>query len=120
VSRLGYRLTAIAEEDVEQILKESARVFGPAQRDAYASLLEKAIGMIAEFPDRPGSMDRQELAAGLRSFHLELAARRRGAASHVIFYLRGRLDDESEGIIVIRVLHDAMLPALHLVRGLDQ
>lgn len=114
MSRLGYRLTEIADEDIEHILKESGRLFGPVQRDRYAAILDKAIEMVLVDPERPGSRDRSDLAKGVRSFHLELAAGRLGAASHVVFYLRGPLDDGTEGIVIVRVLYDGMEPALHL------
>lgn len=78
MSRLGYQLTTAAEEDVAGILRESRRLFGPIQRDKYTQILERAIRMVTEAPERPGSRDRRDLADGVRSFHLELAAGRRG------------------------------------------
>jgi toxin ParE1/3/4 len=74
--------------------------------------------MVAENPERPGSRQRDELASGVRSFHVELAARRRGAASHVLYYIREHLDDGREGVVIARVLHDRMEPLRHLTRGL--
>ncbi len=74
--------------------------------------------MVAEQPERPGSRRRDDLAAGIRSFHLEIAAGRRGAAAHVVYYMRGRLDDGSEGVIIARLLHERMEPLRHLTRGL--
>jgi toxin ParE1/3/4 len=88
-----YRLTEAADEDVGDILRETARLFGRLQRRNYAALIEKAIEMVAEHPERGGSRQRDELALGLRSFHVELAAGRRGAASHVLYYFRGRLPE---------------------------
>jgi toxin ParE1/3/4 len=88
------------------------------QRRRYAELIERAIRMVAENPERPGSRQRDDLATGVRSLHVELAARRRGAAAHVLYYLRGRLDDGRDGVIIIRVLHDRMEPLRHLTRGL--
>ena len=63
---------------------------------------------MAEDPDRPGSRDRRDLGVGIRSFHLELAAGRRGAASYILYSLRGRLDAGGEGVIIARVLHAGM------------
>ena len=74
--------------------------------------------MVAEKPERPGSRQRDDLAGGVRSFHVELAARRRGAASHVLYYLRGPLDDGREGVVIARMLHDRMEPLRHMTRGL--
>jgi toxin ParE1/3/4 len=74
--------------------------------------------MVAENPERAGSRQRDDLATGVQSLHVELAARRRGAAAHVLYYLRGCLDDGRDGVIIIRVLHDRMEPLRHLTRGL--
>jgi toxin ParE1/3/4 len=101
----GYQFTEAADEDVESILKETGKRFGPRQREVYARLIDRAAQMIAENSDRPGSRERRDLGAGIRSFHLELAAGRRGAASHILYYLRGRLESGSEGVIIVRVLH---------------
>jgi toxin ParE1/3/4 len=75
--------------------------------------------MIAENPARVGSQSRDNLAAGLRSFHLELAARRRGAASHILYNLSGRLDDGAEGLVVVPVLHERTDPARRVTRALS-
>jgi len=115
---LRYRLTPAADQDVSQILQETARIFGPLQRARYAALIEQAIIMIADQPERASSRPRDELAPGVRSFHVEVAARRRGTASHVLYYLRGLFEDGSDGVIVARALHDQMEPARHLERGL--
>jgi len=74
--------------------------------------------MVAENPERPGSRQREELAQSVRSLHVELAARRRGAASHVLYYFRGQLDDGREGVVIARVLDDRMEPLRHLTRDL--
>lgn len=115
---MNYRLTEAADDDIVDILRETTRQFGPLQRKRYAALIERAIEMVAEAPECPGSRQREDLAAGVRSFHIEIAAGRRGAASHVIYYLCGRLDDGRDGVIVVRLLHERMEPLRHLVRGL--
>jgi toxin ParE1/3/4 len=115
----GYRLTEIADEDIVGILGHSARMIGLIQRNAYAALIDKAANMVAEAPERPGARDRDDLGDVIRSFHVERAAGRRGAAAHVLFYMRGTLDDGRDGVIILRVLHEAMEPALHLAAGLE-
>jgi toxin ParE1/3/4 len=75
--------------------------------------------MVAAHPERPGSRVRDELGKGVRSFHVELAARRRAAASHLIYYIRGTLDDGRQGVVILRILHEAMEPSLHGIAGLD-
>jgi toxin ParE1/3/4 len=115
---LGHQFTEVADKDVEDILRDSGRQFGPRQQGLYAALIDKAAAMAAEAPERPGSVGRPELSEGVRSFHLELAARRRGAASHILYYRRGHLNDGSEGVIILRVLHERMEPARGVARGL--
>lgn len=112
------RLTQAADRDVVDLLRETARQFGRLQRTRYAELLERAVRLVAEDPERPGSRRRNDLAPEIRSFHVELAARRRGAASHVLYYLRARLDDGRDGVIIVRVLHERMEPLRHLTRDL--
>lgn len=113
MTRRGYRLTEIAAEDVARILEESALQFGPVQQEAYAGLLETALAKVVADPGRPGSRDRSDLAPGLRSFHVELAARRRGAASHIVYDLPAR-PGENGDVIVVRVVHEAMDPVRHI------
>jgi len=115
-----YRLTEAADADVTDILSESARLFGPRQRDVYAHLIEKAINLVADAPGWPGTRLREDLGEGVRSFHLELAAGRQGAASHAVYYIAGRMEDGSEGIIVLRVLHERMDPAVHVEQELRE
>lgn len=108
-----YRLTRAADGDIEGILAESGRLFGPHQRERYARLIEQAVEWVAGDPDRPGSHPREELCAGVRSYHIELAAGRRGAASHRVYYMA----DGGDGIVVLRVLHERMDPLLHVLEA---
>ncbi|MGH7044902.1 MAG: type II toxin-antitoxin system RelE/ParE family toxin [Stellaceae bacterium] len=115
---MNYRLTEAADDDITDVLRETNRQFGSLQRERYAALIERAIEMVAEAPERPGSRQRDDPATGVRSFHIEIAAGRRGAAAHVVYYLRGRLDDGRDGVIIARLLHERMEPLRHLSRGL--
>jgi toxin ParE1/3/4 len=115
---LDHQLTEAADQDLVDILRETGRQFGRLQRQRYAELIQRAIEMIADNPDRPGSRRRDDLAVGLRSFHAELGARRRGSASHVLYYLLGPLDDGRDGVITARLLHERMEPLRHLTRDL--
>lgn len=115
---MSYRLTDAAASDISDILRATTRQFGPVQRRRYAALITSAIELAADQPNRPGSRSREELAAGLRSLHAEMAARRHGAAVHVVYYLREQPEDGRDGIVVVRVLHERMEPLRHLTRDL--
>jgi toxin ParE1/3/4 len=115
---LDHQLTEAAAQDVADILRETGRLCGRLQRRRYGELIERAIVTVAENPERPGSRHRDDLADGVRSFHVELAARRRGAAAQVLYCLRGRLDDGRDGVIIVRALDDRMEPLRHLTRDL--
>jgi toxin ParE1/3/4 len=110
----GYRLTEAAAADVRSILEASARQFGPIQRELYAKLIEKAAEMVAETPARPGSRKRYDIAEGVRSFHVEHAASRRGAAVHMLYYVTEFLEDALDSVVILRVLHERMEPAIHM------
>lgn len=105
-----YRLTR--EADVRNTLSETRQRFGPMQHRAYAALLRTALQLVVERPERGGSTPRPAFGPGVRSFPVGLAARRRGAAAHVLFY---RADVAGRpGVQVLRVLHERMDPAIHL------
>ena len=112
---MPYRLSDAADRDVDGILWETVRRFGPRQRQRYAGLINAAIGLIAEAPERPGSRPRDELGPGTRSFHIERAAQRRGATAHVLFYrIEQQHAEESADILVLRVLHERMDTARYI------
>jgi toxin ParE1/3/4 len=105
----------MADADLVGILGYSTSRFGAQQRNRYAELIDKAAAMLADDPARPGSRSRDDLAPGVRSFPVERAARRRGAATHVLFYIVERHDpDGGADILVLRVLHERMDPTRHL------
>lgn len=111
-----YRLTEAAASDIEGILIYTGREFGPKQRDRYQTLIEKAASLVAAKPNRAGSRPREELSPGLRSFHLDRAAGRRGGA-HVLYYVTGILPDGRAGVTIVRVLHEAMEPARYIAQA---
>ena len=104
------RLTARASADIRAVLRSSGVLFGPRQVLAYASLLNRAVSLVAEDPHRPGSRSWPQFPEPVRSFHLERAAGRRGAARHELFYTVCSGEDGSEEVLILRVLHDAMDP----------
>lgn len=115
---MRHELTEPAERDIRDILRNTMQMFGPQQVQAYARIIECGIELVSEDPDRPGSIERAELAAGVRLLHLEIAARRRGGAAHCLYYMKGRLSDETIGVIVVRVLHERMEPRHRVIRAL--
>ena len=111
---MNFEITASADRDIKAAVKESARLFGRVQASAYAALVSRAIAMVAEQPEWPGSISKSELRPGVRSFHLELAAGRQGAASHYLYYRLGPLRNGTTGVVILRVLHERMDPNLRL------
>jgi toxin ParE1/3/4 len=112
---LRLRLSALAEQDIEDILAHSEREFGESARLRYEALLEAAFQALLENPERPGVRLRGELGAGVRSYHLRFArervrSRRVHAPRHLIIFRRVERDMLQIG----RVLHDAMELAAHL------
>jgi toxin ParE1/3/4 len=115
---MAYEMTEPAERDIRGILRETLKGFGSSQLSAYAQIIEKGMIMVGEDPERPGSIDRSEVVPGVRLFHLELAASRRGAAAHCLYYTTGRMSSGVIGTLILRVLHEGMEPRHKLVRSL--
>jgi toxin ParE1/3/4 len=101
-----FRLTPAAREDVADILAQTEARFGIRQHDTYAASLASAMELVAREPARVGSQDRSDLHDGLRSFAVALAARRRKAATHVLYYRKA--NPASDGVEILRVLHQSM------------
>ncbi|WP_051228894.1 type II toxin-antitoxin system RelE/ParE family toxin [Pleomorphomonas oryzae] len=115
-----YDITATAERDIREILTATLKMFGTHQLSVYTGIIERGIALVAEDPERPGSIDRSSIAPNVRLFHLELAAGRRGAATHCLFYTRGKVSNGEVGVIILRVLHEGMEPRYRLLRTLSQ
>lgn len=100
-----------AEEDIVRILAWSHEHFGEQARLRYEALLTQALVDIAEDPERAGSVPREELAAGARTYHLWHSRQRMaksvgkvGTPRHFLL-----LRTNAEGQVEIgRVLHDSM------------
>lgn len=111
-----YRLSDAAQRDVLDILGWTQEQFGEAARLRYEALIVAALRDVASQPDRPGSLDRPELGAGVRSWHLRLSREHArpalGGVRRPRHFLVYRLEP---GLVVIgRILHDAMELARHL------
>lgn len=114
---LRYRLSDSAQADVISVLAWTHEQFGEMARLRYESLIVAALRDLAMQPDRPGSIPRPELGAGVRSWHLRLsrqhAAKGAGVVRRPRHFLVYRL--EPDLLVIGRVLHDAM----ELARNLD-
>ncbi len=111
-----YRLSEAAQGDVLGILAWTHEQFGEAARLRYESLIVAALRDVAGQPDRPGSLVRPELGAGVRSWHLRLSRDHVKPGVEVVRRPRHFLVYRSELALVVvgRVLHDAMELARHL------
>jgi toxin ParE1/3/4 len=65
-----FRLSPQAEQDIEAILEWTQETFGERARLRYEALLTRAILDVAGTPERPGSHDRSEIAAAVRTYHV--------------------------------------------------
>ena len=113
---LRYRLSDAAQIDVINLLAWTHEQFGEAARLRYQRLIVAALRDVATQPDRPGSIARPELGAGVRSWHLRLSRDRAATGAEAVrrprHFLIYRL--EPALLVVGRVLHDAMELARHL------
>jgi toxin ParE1/3/4 len=110
-----YRLSDPAKADIAAVLPTSETTHGTEARIRYRALLTAAMRRIAAVPLGLSTVDRGELSAGIRSFHIrhsrnESREARVGDPVHVIFY---RV--LSPGLIeIVRVLHERMEPSRHI------
>lgn len=112
-----YRLSSLAEQDLEAILAWSHELFGEQGRLRYEALLVQAILDVASTPRRPGCRPRPELAAGALTCHLlnsrDHVPKAKGRVRKPRHFLLARL--AADGALEIgRVLHDSMDLERHL------
>jgi len=111
-----YRLSAAAQSDIFDILVWTHEQFGDEARKRYEALIAAALRDIAAQPDRPGSAERPELGTAVRSWHLRLSRERARTQAGIVRHPRHLLiyRQESELVVVGRVLHDAMELKRHM------
>jgi toxin ParE1/3/4 len=105
------RLSAVAENDIANILARTAGDFGETARQRYETLLVTALQDIARDPESIGSFARPEIGPAVRTYHLR-HSRERARVSHgvvrkprhLVLYRVLRADIVEVG----RVLYDAM------------
>lgn len=97
---MGYRLTGEAQRDLQQIRDYTLRNWGAAQSRSYLERLQALLTKLGEMPGL-GQSRAEELDHGIYSFPY---------VSHTIYYRLQKTD-----ILVMAVLHQSRLPAIHLV-----
>ena len=110
-----YRLSDPAKADIAALLRTSETMHGAEARIRYRALLTAAMRRIAAEPLGLSTVDRSELSAGVRCFHIrhsrnESRGAKVGDPVHVIFYRA-----LSPGLIeIVRVLHERMEASRHV------
>ena len=92
MKRIG--ISREAEADIDRIASYTSNAWGWRQTDRYLDQLEESFQILAEHPSIGRSCD--SIQKGLRRFEV---------GKHVVFYR-----SVSGGILVVRVLHQRMVP----------
>jgi toxin ParE1/3/4 len=93
-----FRISVEAELDTDRIAAYTTSTWGWRQTDQYLAKLEDGFNLIAQNPLNGRPCD--SLRAGLRRFEI---------GKRVVFYLL-----ESDAILVVRVLHERMMPGKYV------
>ena len=93
-----YRLTPVAQRDLDGVFEYSASQWCLAQARRYVDLIEAACAAMAAAPMR-----------GQDCAHIRAGYRRRGVEEHVIYFR-----PTGYGIAVVRILHRRMEAGLHI------
>lgn len=102
------RLVAASEQDFLDIVKKSARDFGPLQAETYAQTLALAIDALRDDgPQTIGARERPEIRHGIFTLH---AARHKRKASHFLVFQTVA----PRTVEILRILHDRMDLARHV------
>jgi toxin ParE1/3/4 len=94
----AYVLTPRARADLKSIWTYSVDRWNAEQADRYVGVIHRAMAIVAADPQRGRSYD--HVRAGYFMY---------SAGSHIIFFKR-----RSDGIVVIRILHQSMDYQRHL------
>ncbi len=116
-----YRISDPAKADIAAILRTSEERHGSEARIRYRACLTAAMRRIAADPRGPSTVERSELLAGIRSFHIRHSREESrevpvGDPVHVIFYRA----DEPGLVDIVRVLHHRMEPGRHFGQNPEQ
>jgi toxin ParE1/3/4 len=99
-----FRLRKLAREDLLGIGEYTARRWSDAQEERYVSELYATFQKLADTP----MLDRPHPAFPGYCRYLQ--------RSHVVFYRR----EQSGNVVIVRILHERMLPGLHLGDPADE
>ena len=94
----SYRLTPAAQRDLSSIWNFTRESWDESQAEIYIFEIRAAIERIAAAPGRGRRCD--EIREGYRRYSI---------GSHLVFYV-----ERTDGVDVIRVLHQRMDPSRHL------
>ncbi|MGA7342547.1 MAG: type II toxin-antitoxin system RelE/ParE family toxin [Terracidiphilus sp.] len=92
------RISSEAERDIDQIAAYTSEEWGWRRADQYLAKFEEGFDLLAKNPLIGRNSD--SIRNGLRRFEI---------SRHVVFYLIS-----ADGILVVRVLHQRMMPANYL------
>jgi toxin ParE1/3/4 len=95
---LQLRISVEAEADIDRIADYTTSTWGWRQTNQYLAKLEDGFDLLAQNPSIGRSCE--SIRAGLRRFEI---------GRHVVFYL-----PEPGGVLVVRVLHQQMLPSNYM------
>jgi toxin ParE1/3/4 len=101
------RFTRRADADLDQVLRWTAQRFGEDQAERYRGQILETIRHIVEAPFGQRTRARDDVLPGLSTAHVRTAGRR---GRHVVLF---RVPADG-GIVVTRLLHDAMDLARHI------
>jgi toxin ParE1/3/4 len=101
------RFTRRADADLDRILRWSAERFGEGQAERYREQIFDTIRSVVEAPFGRRTRARDDILPGLRMAHVRTAGRH---GRHIVLF-RVAADG---GIVLTRLLHDAMDLARHL------
>jgi toxin ParE1/3/4 len=94
----SYRLTPAAQRDLSSIWDFTQERWDVSQAETYLAEIRAAIERVAADPGRGRACD--DIREGYRRY---------GIGSHLVFYV-----EKSDGVDVIRILHQRMDPTRHL------
>jgi len=94
-----YRLSRLAQLDLEEILDYTVDRWGDVQADRYLSGLVKCFELIARRPE-----------LGRRCDEVRHGYRRIEQGKHIVIFRPA-----DQGVFISRILHQSMLPEKHLI-----